>query len=53
MYMKDGDIADHLEAIAQSLRNFRLAAQTVDSMVRDAHAAADALEELAKDLREW
>lgn len=52
MYMKDGDIADVLEACAQVLKGFDNTT-TVDGMKREIASVADTLEGLAKDLRDW
>ena len=51
MYMKDSDIADYIESIAQVLRDLNMCT-THEGLVREAHGAADALFALAKDVRE-
>lgn len=52
MYMKDKDIADVLEACAQTLKGFDNTT-TIEGMKLEIAGVAEALEGLAKDLRDW
>lgn len=52
MYMKDGDIADYLESVAQVLRNLTRGTPTIEHIRREVTGVAMSLDELATDMRE-